>query len=834
LLVLALVLFIALAPSIARADLQDLFVPGESIHATASGAIQCTGHFNQDLNADLAICDRYAGQLHVWVGNGDGSFTFSTTMGVPGQPVSGSVMDINGDGKDDLVVCLEGPANSIQILIGDGAGGLSIGASIPTMQAPNTVVGTDWDGDGDTDLAVAITRVGDARCILYENNAGTFVERQNLVIGDRTSTHNLVLADYDLDGDTDVAMATTDGNSVRVIFNDGDWNVHVGPPFSPPTLYALGGIEGADLDGDGDTDLVSCNNNSHGYAVFLNNGDGTFAVQDWIISDWSSPAGTAVGDYDRDCKLDLAVSDYGTNKVYILHGNGDGTFVHPPMASYAVNGAGRIERADLNRDGVWDLSIGCVDGYVRTLIGRTADFLVPGPENDISATDATGVNLVVGRINGDVHQDYVVLDRAKKQLQVWLGDGDTGFSMSNLLTLVGQPVSGTLLHVDGDSAIDLVVCLESPANAVQVLYGDGTGNFCPAQRIDAMPVPNSVATGDLDGDGDADLAVGVTRVDDARCILYENVGGTFVERGNWVEGDRTSGKNLVVADFDGDGDLDVAMATTNGRSVRVLFNDGDWNFHLGPPFSPPSLYALNGIEPGDFDEDGDIDLVSCNNNSHGFAIFLNNGDGTFVVTDQIVEGWASPAFCTVMDVDWDCHLDVVVPDYGTDQVYVLRGMGDGTFEVLSTNYPVADAGIGFAGDFDEDTLQDVVFACGDGVVRMLLGNHDAWPSPTISVGEPGVNLAEIGSDGFGVFPNPGGSHRQMAYALVKDSLVQIRIVDVSGRVITTVQDGMQKAGTHQVAWDGRDDAGRLVSSGAYFAEMRNANGVQRRSFRLVR
>jgi hypothetical protein len=826
--VLTLVVMAGFASFPASAERTNLFVEGPWFQATANGAFQLTGNFNSDLDPDLAICDRWGNQVHVWLGNGDGSFSFSATVAVPGQPVSGSVMDINGDGKDDVALCLEAPANAIQLLIGDGNGGLVPWQNFATTAVPNTVAGTDWDGDGDTDLAVAVTRVDDARCVLYENSSGSFIERHNIVMCDRTSTKNLVFADFDLDGDTDVAMACTNGRCVRIVFNDGDWSVHLGDPWYPPTLYALNGIEGGDLDGDGDMDLISCNNNSHGYAVFLNNGDGTFVVQDWIMPGWSMTAVSALGDYDRDCVLDVAITDYDMNYVYILHGVGDGTFEHPPMAAYPMTGAAVPEVADLNRDGIWDLSIGCTDGSVRTLLGSPAEFFVIGPE--VTASDE-GINMTVGLINGDSHADFIALDRYHSQMQVWLGNGQAGFARSNLLTLVGQPVSAELLQVDADGFMDLAVCLEGPANVVQILCGDGFGNFCPGQRINTMPVPNSVTSGDLDGDGDADLAVGLTRVGDARCMLYENVGGAFVERGNYIMCDRVSTKNVVLADFDNDGDLDIAVACTDGRCVCMLLNQGNWVFQPGQCFYPPTLIALNGIDAGDFDEDGDIDLISCNNNSHGYAVFLNNGDATFTVTDMIVPDWSLPAHGTVMDVDWDCHLDVVVPDYGTNEVYVLHGLGDGTFDVLSISYPIPHAAIGYAADFDEDDVQDVIFACSDGVARMLLGNLNAWMS---GVASPDPKDVQVEVSGLTVIPNPGGSQRQFSYALADESPVQLRIVDVSGRLITTVVDAWQEAGDHQMSWDGRDNEGRLVSSGVYFAVLRTGEGVQRRTFRLNR
>ena len=814
-----------------------LFNYGAAYPVASGSFAQAMCDLDHDGNQDWVLSDRDGSQVHVRLGAGDGSSTLRGSTPTAGQPSSLTILDANQDGHPDVAVCMDQPAGAIQVLLGDGAGGLAPQSPVASLCLPKSVEAGDFDGDGDTDLVTAELDISTniAYCVFYENTGTGFTRRSSYPVGDRTQNHNLVVNDFDHDGDLDVAMALTDGRAVRVIFNDLGWIFHVGPAILPPSLIALNGIEGADLNSDGNLDLVAVNNNSHGYAIYLGHGDGTFTVTDAIMAEWQAPWIAAVADFDRDCHLDIAVGDYGTNKVYIMHGFGDGTFTLLPV-SYDIPGAAVPQVGDFNNDGFFDLSIVCGGGYLRTLLGDSVTFFVEGVTNTVSVN---GIAPVVGLINGDSYLDYVVSDGLAGKLQVWLGNGDGSFSLASVISVSGAPGSAALFHADSDGIMDLAICLSYPTNKIQILLGDGLGNFCPLGPFDIYSGPASVSAADLDGDGDEDLAVACSGpgVGHAHCLLYENVGGgAFNLRWDELIGDRTGGRSLVTNDFDQDGDLDVAMALTNGRSVRLVFNDGNWTFHVGPPIVVPTLEALNGIEGADFNGDGLLDLIAANNNSHGYAVFLGKGDGTFTVRDWIVPGWDRSAWTAVGDFDWDCDLDVVVADDGTNTLHILDGMGDGTFHALSTDYEIPGPGLPCSGDYNEDGLTDILVASHDGTsgaMRMLLGNSAAWPV-TVAVGEPDPSAPRMTLSDLKVVPNPGNAQRRLYYSLDRDETVQMRVVDVSGRTVAVVADGRQAAGSHQVTWDGRDRDGRSVASGMYFVEMQTTHGQKRQSFTMIR
>jgi hypothetical protein len=337
----------------------------------------------------------------------------------------------------------------------------------------------------------------------------------------------------------------------------------------------------ADLNGDGKLDLVVSDCNSNYISVQLGNGDGTFQDPQ-TYSVVSCPFVVAAGDFNGDGKLDLAVANWNSNTVSVLLGNGDGTFgVAKPYD--AGNEARAVAVGDFNGDGKLDLAVAnqnCTNG---------------GPP-----CGPGSVSILLG--NGDgTFQNHVDYDTPNGP--TWVTTGD----------------------FNGDGNLDLAVSASNGGTGtdVLVLLGDGHGVFHKVSDITVGVNPVDIATADFNRDGKLDLAVvnnaglGTGSVS----ILLGNGDGTFQTPVDYSTGSFYD-NGLAVADFNQDGNLDLAVTNGGSNTVSVFWGKGDGTF-------PSSVQSGTGADPfgvvaGDFNQDGRLDLAITNYNDGTVSILVQN------------------------------------------------------------------------------------------------------------------------------------------------------------------------------------------------------------------
>lgn len=313
----------------------------------------------------------------------------------------------------------------------------------------------------------------------------------------------VIAADFNGDGRIDLAVANQ-GNpgalndSIAVLLNMG------GGVFGPQILLHTGeapyGICAADLDGDGNPDLVAANRSGNTVTVLKNEGGGSF-VNTSSPEVGLLPTDVRAADFDRDGDLDLVASNILTTNVSVLLNKGDGSFL--PKADYPVSDAGNaVCPVDLNGDGFPDLAVAGPFG-VDLLINDGDGTFHPGGQIG-SGTSRNYVN--AADFDGDGDADLVTTDLFDSRISVFLNNGDATFPDAVVYTIPdwGDQVDPADLDNDGD--IDLAVSLNFTGQ-LTVLLNDGAGNLSIEETYEAGDRSVGVCAADFNGDGDIDVAV---------------------------------------------------------------------------------------------------------------------------------------------------------------------------------------------------------------------------------------------------------------------------------------------------------------------------------------
>ena len=739
------------APLAAQSPLIDgLPIPG----SLASGGFSILKtDVDGDGRVDLTLWDAYRGRVGVSYGQEDGTFSPATRAITLSTRIKAVVSgDLDVDGHADFVIVTD----SLEILTyfgtGEGwdAGPVSPWVGIMTSEDVLDLELVDVDGDGSLDLS---TRRPFEVPFFFEREpmvalgspGGLFGALTNPVQGNWEGT---AFRFVDLDGDSDLDMVTVSPLSgsapsqAAVIFNNGSF------PLDPAGAVFLGsGAMGSDFvsdvlvadeEGDGDLDiyLLSSPVGSFGSEVSISSqvSTATFGALRTVVSS-SFGFGALNGvDFEGDGDMDLVFSGRGDVTLdagFFTSARGAQSYSAPVLVDLGFDRGVSLVAGDLDGDGLGEVvqsvrrrdDPATAENEEQLLISRVelnGLGVWAATQDSPLSVEVPGTVLAVAPLRDGELSSIFLVDRDAQKIFLKRNEGGNRFGRQEEVASLAAESSETLLlgDLNGDGAVDLTYReVVGPDLVFFTLLGDGTGAFAAPVALTSVPATifffllSQPLLADLDGDGDLDLVFDRSFAPMHLASLNDGFGQFGVPYSLYA-GSPQQGW-LQLADLDEDGIQDLAMVPMDGFRFAKGIGDGTFAAPTLVTLAPGTL-RVQCI--GDFDGDDVEDLLLSQGLSGSALLRLARGlgDGTFASGQAIGTPTAFPSIRVFAnDVDLDGDLDVLLREGSSRSIRLLENAGTGVFLApQDTQMAESTSSPGLAGpvwcDTDNDGDTDVL------------------------------------------------------------------------------------------------------------------------------
>ena len=354
---------------------QPAFAPVVTYPVAGSPRNLVVADVNNDGKADVVTANQTSNSVGVLLGAGNGTFQVATTYstGASSNPYDVAVADVNADSKPDILTA-NYTTNSTGVLLGNDNGTFQPVVAYATGVAngsPTGIAVADVTGDGKLDL-VTTNSFGYNITVFAGTGTGSFQAPVSYALGPNAASLDVTVADLNADGQPDLVVANGGSNTVALLMGRGGGGFLPGP-------YAVGagasfipfGVAAGDVNGDGRPDVVTANSANNTVSVLLNQGASLGAATSFQNS--GSPANIAVADINGDGQADLLTANPGDPAIAVLLGNGNGTFqLRSRYVTSNDNAPSGLAVADVNGDGRPDVLTANAGGTIGVLLNTSA------------------------------------------------------------------------------------------------------------------------------------------------------------------------------------------------------------------------------------------------------------------------------------------------------------------------------------------------------------------------------------------------------------------------------------------------------------------------------